>query len=122
MAEASLADTIGSILSDPEANSKIQEIMKSLTGEGSHENNAPQPNLGSVFSGEGMPDLNKIMKLKSAYDKATKANDPRITLLSALRPYLSETRNKNLDMAIKFLNLSKLSSLVKETDLLKELL
>lgn len=114
---SNLTGMIESLLSNPQTGSKIQELIGSFGGNGEKENNMP-----AAPSGTGMPDIEKLMKFKTVYDNAMKKSDPRITLLTALRPYLSESRNKNLDVAIKILNLSKLSSIMKETDLLKEFL
>ena len=56
------------------------------------------------------------------YDSAMSSNDPRVTLLSALRPYLSDSRVKNLDVCIKFLRFYKIAGMLKDSDILKELL
>lgn len=110
MDEMNLSDAIESILSDP----KMKDLMQSLS--------APSSS-GEPESKDGqMPDVGKIMKLKSIYDSAMHTSDPRVTLLSALRPYLSETRVKNLDVCIKFLRFYKIAGMLKDSDILKELL
>ena len=73
MDEMNLSDAIESILSDP----KMKDLMQSLSG---------SPNQESENKEGQMPDVGKIMKLKSMYDSAMSSNDPRVTLLSALRP------------------------------------
>lgn len=109
MDEMNLSDAIESILSDP----KMKDLMQSLSG---------SPNQESENKEGQMPDVGKIMKLKSMYDSAMNSNDPRVTLLSALRPYLSDSRVKNLDVCIKFLRFYKIAGMLKDSDILKELL
>lgn len=109
MDEMNLSDAIESILSDP----KMKDLMQSLSG---------SPNQESENKEGQMPDVGKIMKLKSMYDSAMSSNDPRLTLLSALRPYLSDSRVKNLDVCIKFLRFYKIAGMLKDSDILKELL
>lgn len=110
MDEMNLSDAIESILSDP----KMKDLMQSLSG-------APSSSE-SETADSAMPDISKIMKLKSMYDSAMKDSDPRVTLLTALRPYLSESRVKNLDVCIKFLRFYKIAGMIKDADILKELL
>ena len=109
MDEMNLSDAIESILSDP----KMKDLMQSLSG---------SPNQESENKEGQMPDVGKIMKLKSMYDSAMSSNDPRVTLLSALRPYLSDSRVKNLDVCIKFLRFYMIAGMLKDSDILKELL
>lgn len=109
MDEMNFSDAIESILSDP----KMKDLMQSLSG---------SPNQESENKEGQMPDVGKIMKLKSMYDSAMSSNDPRVTLLSALRPYLSDSRVKNLDVCIKFLRFYKIAGMLKDSDILKELL
>lgn len=104
-------EAIQNLLSDPESGEKIKEIMSSLGGGGGQSKGA---------SADGF-DIAKIMRLKSAYDSVMSKDDPRVTLLTALRPYLNPARNSSLEMALKMLNIGRISSVVKETDILKEI-
>lgn len=110
MDEINLSDAIESILSDP----KMKDLMQSLSGAPA----SSEPESKNT----AMPDISKIMKLKGMYDSAMNASDPRVTLLTALRPYLSESRVKNLDVCIKFLRFYKIAGMLKDADILKELL
>lgn len=117
MAELNISEALDNFLSDPSAGEKISEIMKSLnlTGEMGETPSLPEGDTDSFF------DVNKILKLKSLYDKTRLESDPKVTLLSALKPYLSETRNKNLDSLLKFFKVYKMITSLKDSDLLKEL-
>lgn len=121
MDEMNFADAINSILSDPETGGKIKDIVQSLSGgadvgSSSGENTTNAQNFQSA-----MPDISKIMKFKSMYDSAMHDKDPRVMLLTALRPYLSAQRAKNLDSCIKFLRFYKIAGMLKDSDILKEL-
>lgn len=108
MDETNFADAISGLMNDP----KIQELVKSLSGEGALPDEPP-PNV---------PDLGKLLMLKDCYNKAMSDTDPRLSLLSALRPYLSESRTKSLEACLKLLRVYKMAGMLKETDILKELL
>ncbi len=108
MDETNFADAISGLMNDP----KIQELVKSLTGEGPPADE-PSPNI---------PDLGKLLMLKDCYNKAMSDTDPKLSLLSALRPYLSESRTKSLEACLKLLRVYKMAGMLKETDILKELL
>ncbi len=116
MADLDISKALDSFLSDPEAGNKISEIMKSLNL--SSDGEAPS---SSLDNSDSFLDINKIMKLKSIYDSSVSESDPKVTLLSALKPYLSETRNKNLDSMLKFMRVYKMITHLKDADLLKEL-
>ncbi len=116
MADLNISEALDNLLSDPSMGDKISEIMKSLNLTG----DSPQSEEKSDFPDSFM-DINKIMKLKTLYDESLSQNDPKVTLLSALKPYLSETRNKNLDSMLKFFKVYKMITSLKDSDLLKEL-
>lgn len=120
MADLNLNDALSSILSDPETGEKLQALISSLTSsEEGHENEKEEADNKS--DSLPFPDIGKLMKIKDIYDSAIKEQDPHITLLSSLKPYLSETRNKNLDSMMKLLKIYKVFNKVKDTSLLKEL-
>jgi hypothetical protein len=65
-------------------------------------------------NGGGLPfDPAMIMKLKSAFDLMNK-DDPRVDLLLALKPNLSDLRQKKIDEAIQILRLLSLMPLLRE--------
>ncbi|WHH57103.1 hypothetical protein [Petroclostridium sp. X23] len=60
--------------------------------------------------------MDTIIKIKKIVDKVNNADDPRVNLLLALKPYLNGKRKSHLDTAIKVVNLTKLSSVISEID------
>ncbi|MBP3595998.1 MAG: hypothetical protein J6J60_01150 [Clostridia bacterium] len=60
-------------------------------------------------------DINTILKFKSITDKLNNQNNPRTSLLQALKPFLSEKKQNKLEEYIKIVNiLSILDTLNKE--------
>lgn len=60
-------------------------------------------------------DINTILKFKSITDKLNTKNNPRTSLLQALKPFLSEKKQDKLEEYIKIVNiLSILDTLNKE--------
>lgn len=89
-----ISSVIGSIMQNPEA---LGSLIGSLKDSTVHE--APktqtQPDLSALISRAGLND------------------DRRITLLTALRPYMSPARADSIDRAIRLLQLSKLSRIFR---------
>ncbi|MDK2801050.1 MAG: hypothetical protein PWP27_2497 [Clostridiales bacterium] len=82
-----------------------------------HEPAQEMPSFGTPPSKLSMDDkMDAIMKIKKMYDKITSADDPRINLLLALKPYLNTKRQNKLDTAIKVVHLSKLTTIMSEFD------
>ncbi len=52
--------------------------------------------------------------IKTALKGINTSGDNRITLLNALKPYMRESRSKQIDTAIKVLKISKISSVFKD--------
>ncbi len=115
MDDFNLNDAINSLLSDPETGEKINSLLASLT---SGEEKQKEEEKSSDFP---FPDIGKILEIKELFDSASKESDSHTALLTSLKPYLSEERNKNLDLMMKMLKIYKIINKVKDTSLLKEL-
>jgi vacuolar-type H+-ATPase catalytic subunit A/Vma1 len=57
-----------------------------------------------------------IMKIKKIMDNKNQINDPRITLLNALKPYLCQKRQSRIDSCSSLLNFIQILSFLKEDD------
>ena len=118
-----LEDKLQSILGDPEAMEQIMSIARAITG-GQESGNSPDaaesgtpalPVRGESFSGEFDPlsllgDLDPRLvqmglRLLSEYNSA---DDRRVALLTALRPFIKEERYARVDRAIRIARLSRL--------------
>ena len=101
-------EMLQNILNDPEAMNKISSMIGSLASEDKE---------GDNNGGLGLDDPQTLMKISSMLGKISNTDDPNVNLILALKPYLSEKRVESADMAVKFLKLSKLSSLIGDIDL-----
>lgn len=58
--------------------------------------------------------LDLVRKMKNVMDKLNTRNDPRINLLTAIRPFLNNSRQKRLGNCIKILQVSKLTNFMDD--------
>lgn len=116
-----MSQKLMSMMNDPEIMSKIQGLS-GLLSQGSHEEAPPLPKEESVpkpessaspFPMEMMGTVMKLMPLMNSF----KEDDETTRLLKALRPFLSESRRKKLDEAIRLMRIMKLIPLLKGTDM-----
>ncbi len=114
---------IGEILSDPEALKQIEELS-SMLGKNDlpsiHKEPPPPKNNDFSFlfqNNDTMKMLSKIVPIM----QSIKEEDDTTRLLFAIRPFLSEKRQKKLDEATKMLKMMKLLPLLKDFNLLDKL-
>ena len=98
-----ISSMISNVLNDPEAMAKIGAIAQSLNLGGEEENKKTAPAIDSE-SLEGLQKLLGSMRQK----------DENVELLKALRPFLSEKRQKKVDDAVKLMGLMRLLPYIKE--------
>lgn len=129
-----MSQMINSFLSDPGSMDKIKGIMGMLgidpgggppNGPGSPDPpraqnppdaagpTEPPPGAGPPASGNLPFDPDMILKMKRAFDMM-RQDDPRISLLLALKPNLSEPRRKRVDEAIHLMRLINLLPLLQD--------
>ena len=122
---SSAMDMLKDLLDSPDAGEKIGNMLSSFTGSGEKKDSVPDISalaqaLGGFDSsmknqnGDSDLPMASIMKIANVYQNLNKADDPRIILLSALRPYLQTHRHQNLDSAIRILGLIKFLPLLSE--------
>ena len=98
-------DKLSSILSDEESLKQIAELAQMVMSEGNTDGNTP--------------DISSVMKL-SAIAGAFSQKDKNTELLLALKPHLSDERQKRVDNAIKILKLTAVWNVAKESGLIDE--
>ena len=106
---ASPEEMIQNILSDPDAMNKISDMLSSITSDGKKEETT-SPSL--PFEDPAM-----IFKITEMIQKLNGEDDNNTKLITALKPYLSHKRAESADKAIKFMKLSKMSSLLQDINL-----
>ena len=141
---------LNQILSDPQSMEQIKNIMGSMGGQSGGDNKpqsatAPAGSsgaLGALGSLGGLGDLSAlsglgglgglggsggldlmstVTKLAPLLSKAQQEDDTT-RLLNALRPLLSEKRQKKIDEAIKILHILRILPMVRETGILSSIL
>ncbi len=118
-----ISQLISGMLSNPDA---LKNLMSSMAGSSQ---NSPLPQDNSLpaernsdreaadsFS-PAIPDFTQDSNLQSSVQSMlsalNRADDRRITLLTALKPYLSSSRASGVDRAIKILKLTKLTEVLR---------
>ena len=107
-----MQDKIRSVLSDPESMQQLTELAQMLQG-----GDAPAPQAPAAG---GMPDAAMLMKVGELLQQD--ANDKNTALLRALRPHLSEERQRRTDKALRLLRLWAVFRTMQSTGMLQELL
>ena len=109
-------DKIKEMFSGDDGQTKLQGIMDMFSdGSGDKGNNnsdaADDSSGGFDFDPEMFFKLQKIMSAL----KGGKSNE-KARLLMSLKPFLHENRRDKVDQAVKLMNMSKILSVMKETD------
>lgn len=114
----SAMDTLRGLLGD-NADEKIKSALGALSSarEENHIESTPESESLSVPASNNAFDpitADSLMQIKSIVDNfANSGNDTRSNLLLSLKPYMRTSRQSSIDMAIRILNLSKLSGIFK---------
>ena len=111
-----IAEKINELLSDEESLgqlTKLAEMFMSGSGEGG---SSPSPP-----SEEETPDIGNMLRLAELAGSAVKP-DSRAELLLALKPHLSEERQKKVDKAVRLLRLLAVWDTARESGLLSDML
>lgn len=97
--EDNFAEMVKGVMSDPDAMSKLMSMAEGLMGNG-----------GDGIKGHTSAEMSRPADLT---ERLKNSNEERIALISALRPFLSDTRRKNADNLIKMLKMMKLADMNK---------
>ncbi len=103
-------EMLKNILSDPAAMEKISGMIESFGGMGGQGETSPA--VGALPFGLDNPEV--LLKIGKAWNQANNADDPRINLLSAVKPYLNEKRLRGAEYAIQMLRLGKMTEVFRE--------
>ena len=104
---AEFEEKLNSILSDPDAMSRIMQLAQSFSGEAPSpppKPEAPQPDLSGLFSGGIDQDL--LLRLLPLLQELGGSRDSHARqLLYALRPYLKKERQEKVERALQLARL-----------------
>ena len=114
------AEKISALLSNPESLEKVKSIASMISNNNAEtpandllDSQAPNKNespdgLDSLL---GNIDPALLLKLTSMLSGGHDKNDPKVHLLTSLRPFLGEERRNSLDTALNLLKFSKIALL-----------
>ncbi len=110
-----LNEKLTELLNDPESMKKVREMAENLLGDPPPEPPTPTaaPDLAGLLSGNELGAITSLIARMK-----TDTGDPRVQLITALRPHLSEKRRERADAAIRLLRLIDLLPLLRESGLL----
>ena len=100
-------DKLNRVLSNPE----LMKTIASLAGNMGNSYQTPVSNE-NVDLQQNFQDRETPSELVNIMNNLGDGNDSRINLLYALKPYMSSGRASHMDMAIKLLRLTKLTTLL----------
>ena len=101
-------DKLNAILGNPDIMKAISALSAGMGGGSSQ----PVQNSDSALPAQTPDSSDAVAGLASMVNSLSDENDSRINLLYALRPYMRSGRAEHMDMAIKILKLTKLTSLL----------
>ena len=116
-----LTDQLNELLSSPQAMEQIQSLASMLmgNGEGESEESAEEKQAPKKPESSQLDGL--LLKAAPLLSKLSAKDDPDTLLLTALRPYLREERQKRLDTAQRLLKIGRMLPILKESGLLNQL-
>lgn len=104
-------DKLNSILSSPEAMSKIMDLAKSFSGGGGDTNSTGSSsdsarNSASDFGGIDPKILGIMSRIMSS---SSGGNDNKSQLLNCMKPYLREDRREKIDKALQIAKMAHIA-------------
>lgn len=103
-----LMDKIKTLLDNPEASKLLSGML---------ENSGNPENVQSENTDTRPKNIDTANRIQNALGEISNGSDPRINLLSALKPYMNSTRSEYVDRAIKIMRVAKMTSIFKDLDL-----
>ena len=101
-----MMDKLKGILSDPDTMRSLSEMVEGMGG-GKQKQQAESETKAAQ-------QMQMMKKVKDIMDRVTAPDDPRINLLTALRPYMRSKRASQMDKAIRMIQMTKLTSVLKD--------
>ena len=107
---ADMAQALDRILGDPEAMAQIAALAGKLNGAEQEETPEPieaDPEAEAEGSRPNGPDLRQLVPLLSQLRQSGGGDPQSEALIRALRPYLSDSRRRKLDKAVRLAALAR---------------
>ncbi|MDP4092244.1 MAG: hypothetical protein Q8920_02695 [Bacillota bacterium] len=112
---------ITDLLSQDNMSETLKDLFSAFAGPGGNSeaqpkaNDTPAAKEEGTGKGEADSSVEMMRTAKKIMDKLNTNNDPRINLLSAIRPYLNNKRQKKLDSCLRLLQVSSLTRLMEDS-------
>lgn len=112
---------IADILSQENMPDNLKGLLSLLGSSGSKEDISPKSNETpptkevKATRSELEENLELVSKMKRVMDRLNTKSDPRVNLLTAIKPFLNNTRQKRLNDCIKLLQVTSLKSFIDES-------
>lgn len=117
MSNNDLMNMLMGALSSPDTRDKLSGLMSSLSGnsEETEKNEPPPPpaeavNLPAPKSSFDFMNPDTISTIKNMLDNFNRTDDRRIVLLNSIKPYMKSGRERNIDMAVRFIQFINFAS------------
>ncbi|HHW30755.1 MAG TPA: hypothetical protein GXX20_03640 [Clostridiaceae bacterium] len=112
------------LLSQENLPENLMGILSLLGGQSGKEDSSPKANEQKEKNQEKHekqnsshhPDNTEMLNSLMRTINANMANDPRINLLSALKPFMSKRRQKNINNCINIIRMSKLANILDNSN------
>lgn len=109
--DSNMIDKLKSMLENPEALNAVSSLL------GNIQPSAPETyetaEEDSVPASAPVNQMDSINKISQMLSETTTANDPRISLLNSLKPYMGKRRSAKADQAIRLIQIAKMASMFK---------
>jgi hypothetical protein len=100
----------------------LKGILSLLGGQSNKQDSPPKANEGkdvkhnNIESSDPASNGEKFDTIMRVMNSMNSANDPRINLLSALKPFMNKRRQKNINNCINIVRISKLATILDDNN------
>ena len=103
-----LMDKIKTLLDNPEASKLLSGMLQ---------NSGNTEIIPDESAPKNPQNTEALSRIQNVLGEISSGSDPRINLLSALKPYMNSQRSEHIDRAIKIMRVAKMTSIFKDLDL-----
>lgn len=100
-------------LNTDESNITTNNIISNSTNTFQQNQHINSSNNNSSSENNFNIDLETILKMKTIIDSINNKDDPRANLLYSLKPYLRDSKRKQLDQYVNLLKMTKIADIMK---------
>ena len=109
-----IADKLKAMLDDPATLNTLSAILGSM-----QQSSSPVEDVSADLAesesapDKAVPQTEAISRIKQMLEQTNVSDDPRITLLNSLKPYMRKSRLTKMEQAIRIIQISKMATLFK---------